>query len=147
MLTLDPEAKHLTSNPNPMESAMSNYKTPTYGTERLTYKGKTWTAGDLVRPPNSGIGFNTCMIVGFGKSEFDWGGKKGVEVTWYARLARPYGAGQCVGTTGPGMLTSAEVYEIPIERLLEWDHKAEKHGGHITRCTTCSPLNHTAEVK
>ena len=125
---------------------MSNHsKTPTYGTEALTVDGYTWRAGDLVCPRNCGVGFNTHMVLGFGKSEFNWGSPRGIETNWYARLARPYGVGNCIGTTGPGMLTTAEVYEVSIQTLKDWDHSPEKH--RTTRCEICSPCNDTAEVK
>lgn len=117
----------------------------TYGTEKLTYKGVTYTAGDLVAPRNWGIGFNTHIILGFGLSKSC--NSKLFPDTWYVRLGRPYGDGTCVGTTSPGMLTGAEVYELCVASLLEWDHKPGSYGGNITRCTVCSPLHDAAFVE
>ena len=68
----------------------------------------TFRAGDVVTDGDKHA-FCHTIILGFsGPTEFGH---------HYVKMGRPYAYASCVGTTGPGVLTGVEEYEMPISKL------------------------------
>lgn len=70
----------------------------------------TYQAGDVIRIfADSNDPFSDCIILGFSQPD------KHGDV--YVKLARPYAYASSIGTTGPTVLTGAEVFEMPASKL------------------------------